>query len=146
MARIDPLAAEALHRSCDPALLPFDTTAELDDLEEIPGQERAVEAIHFSTEVELAGYNLFVLGPSGSGRHHAVREFLKQHARNRPVPPDICYVNNFEDPRKPVALSPPAGLGAALNGRKPRSTTFKSGPGTRTSASSRPRPGSRSRH
>jgi lon-related putative ATP-dependent protease len=114
MARIDPLAAEALHRSCDPALLPFDTTAELDDLEEIPGQERAVEAIHFSTEVELAGYNLFVLGPSGSGRHHAVREFLKQHARNRPVPPDICYVNNFEDPRKPVALSPPAGLGAAL--------------------------------
>ena len=114
MARIDPLAAEALHRPCDPALLPFETTAELDDLNEVPGQDRAVEAIHFSVEVELAGYNLFVLGPSGTGRHHVVREFLEQHARNRPVPPDICYVNNFDDPRKPVALSPPAGLGAAL--------------------------------
>ena len=70
MARIEPLSAEALHRSCEPSLLPFETTAELDDLDEIPGQERAVEAIHFSTEVELAGYNLFVLSGLAASRLH----------------------------------------------------------------------------
>jgi lon-related putative ATP-dependent protease len=114
MESIKPLPAEALYRPCDPGLLDFTTTAELELLEEIPGQDRAVEAIRFSTEIDLQGYNLFVLGPPGSGRHGFVRQFLDGRARERPVPPDLCYVNNFEDARKPEALLVPAGSGATL--------------------------------
>ena len=41
-APVSPLAAARLLPSCDPASLPFETTAELPDLEEIVGQDRAV--------------------------------------------------------------------------------------------------------
>ena len=68
---------------------PAPPTSELDDLDEIPGQERAVEAIHFSTEVELAGYNLFVLGPAGTGRHALVERQVSVRAAAEPVPAAI---------------------------------------------------------
>jgi lon-related putative ATP-dependent protease len=114
MESTKPLPAEALYRPCDPGLLSFETTADLPTLDEIPGQERAVEAIRFSTEIDLQGYNLFVLGPPGSGRHGFVRQFLEGHARHREAPPDLCYVNNFDDTRKPLALRVPAGTGATI--------------------------------
>jgi len=104
-----PLAPKALYRRCDPSQLSFDTTAELEELKEIPGQDRAIEAIHFATETGVDGHNVFVLGPPGSGRHVFVRKFLENKAADRPVPDDWCYVSNFEDPRKPIALALPPG-------------------------------------
>jgi len=81
---------------------------------EIPGQDRAVEAIHFATEIDVDGYNVFVLGPPGAGRHTFVRQFLKDKAAGRPVPSDWCYVYNFDDPRQPKALRLPPGVGKVL--------------------------------
>jgi len=109
-----PLPAEALVTRCDPASLGFKTTDELEALSEIPGQDRALEAIRFATEIDVDGHNIYVLGPPGTGRHLFVRRFLEQKASGRPVPQDWCYVYNFDDPRKPRALALPPGRSREL--------------------------------
>lgn len=109
-----PLAPAALYRSCDAATLGFDTTAELEDLSEIPGQDRASEAIHFATDIDVDGHNVYVLGSPGTGRHLFVRQILERKAATSPVPQDWCYVYNFDDPRKPRALALPPGRSKEL--------------------------------
>ena len=109
-----PLPAQLLYRRCDPAELAFETTAELKELKQIPGQDRAVEAMHFATEIGVDGHNVYVLGPPGSGRHTFVRQFLKNKAATRAIPQDWCYVSNFDDPRKPRALALPPGRSKKL--------------------------------
>jgi lon-related putative ATP-dependent protease len=109
-----PLPAEALFTHCDPARLGFKTTADLEALSEIPGQQRALEAIRFATEIDVDGHNIYVLGPPGTGRHLFVRQFLEHKASERPVPQDWCYVYNFDDPRQPHALALPPGRSREL--------------------------------
>ena len=109
-----PLSPNELYRHCDIGLFDFETTRDLEQLAETLGQERAVEAIHFSIGMATEGYNLFVLGPPGSGKHSVVRGILEQQAAKRPVPDDWCYVNNFSNPKNPQALRLPAGRGTEL--------------------------------
>ncbi|HET6789674.1 MAG TPA: ATP-binding protein, partial [Aquabacterium sp.] len=92
----------------------FQTTAELEDLTELIGQMRAVDAVHFGTGMRHEGYNIFVLGPSGMGKRTMVRQLLTQRARDEPDPPDWCYLHHFDQPHKPQALHLPAGRGAEL--------------------------------
>jgi len=108
------LPPQALYSHCDPAQLKFDSTEGFVGSIEIPGQQRAVEAIHFAMEMDLHGHNAFVLGPSGTGRHTFVRHYITERARQQPVPSDWCYVNNFSDPRQPRALALPPGTGKQL--------------------------------
>ena len=109
--RLEP---DQLYRRCDASRLPFKTTAELGVLEVIPGQERAIEAIRFGIGIRHAGYNLFALGPPGSGKHTAVRSFLERRATTESSPSAWCYVYNFEQAHKPRALELPAGRAAKL--------------------------------
>ncbi len=111
---IDPLPASALLRPCDPASLGFGTTAELEPIEGIVGQDRAVEAVDFAIRLSHPGYNLFALGPEGVGRSALVRGALERHAAGQPVPEDWAYVHNFVEPQKPRALRLPAGRGTLL--------------------------------
>ena len=104
-----PLPPQWLYRHCDPAGFDFQSTSELRELEDIPGQARATEAIEFATEIGVDGHNIYVLGPAGSGRHALVRRLLEKKAAERDIPFDWCYVSNFEDPRKPRALALPPG-------------------------------------
>ena len=106
-----PLAPEALRTTCDPESLPFQTTAELPDLTELVGQERALEAIRFGVGIRRQGFNLFLLGPSGTGKFGAVRDFLAKRASGEPTPNEWCYVNDFKNPRVPRALKVPPGRG-----------------------------------
>jgi len=108
------LMPEALCHRCDPNQFGFDNTAELADLTEIIGQERALEAVQFGTDIRKQGYNLFVLGSPGMGRHTFVQQFLTQKASAEETPPDWCYVNNFSQPHKPNALKLPSGKGVKL--------------------------------
>jgi lon-related putative ATP-dependent protease len=110
----DPLAPDALYRRCDPASLPFDTTEEVADLEQIIGQDRAIDALHFGAGMASAGFNLFVLGPNGIGKHTVVRRFLEERAASEATPPDWCYVHNFEEANHPHLLRLPAGTGKRL--------------------------------
>ncbi|MGM0594836.1 MAG: Lon protease family protein, partial [Pseudomonadota bacterium] len=88
---------------------------ELEDLTDIIGQERAVKAVHFGIGIRREGYNLYVMGPSGIGKHTMVSQFLEQKATDQVKPDDWCYVNNFDQPHKPQALQLPHGRGNALS-------------------------------
>ena len=111
---IAALEPELLFQPCNPADLNFASTADLPDLGDVFGQDRAAEAIRFGLEMKRPGYNLFVLGEHGGGRHWLVNRLLGETAAKAPTPDDWVYVNNFEEPRKPLALRLPAGRGALL--------------------------------
>lgn len=110
------LPADALIRRCDPAQIPFADTSKAEAIAELPGQDRAAAAIRFGLGTRHKGYNLYVLGPPGSGRHSAIREFLERQSAEEPVPSDWCYVGNFEDPRRPRELGLPPGTAVQLRG------------------------------
>lgn len=103
------LAPEQLRRATDPGLFSFASTEELEGLDHIVGQERAVRAIDFGVEIRSKGYNIYAVGPAGSGRTSTVREFLQRRAAKRPAPTDWCYVFNFDDPRSPARCDCPPG-------------------------------------
>ncbi|GAB4355910.1 MAG: ATP-binding protein [Kiloniellaceae bacterium] len=112
---IPPLPVEKLYARCDAARLGFETTAELEDLDEVIGQERALEAIRFAATIRQEGYNLFVLGTPGTGKHTTVGAILKEKAAKEAVPPDWVYLNNFTTPHQPKALRLPTGQGRELH-------------------------------
>jgi predicted ATP-dependent protease len=109
------LAADQLRRHVDPVALGFADTSELLG-ETLPwiGQARAEAAARFGLSLDQPDYNLFVLGEVGSGRTTLMRQVMAQEAARRPVPPDLCYLHNFETPERPRALRLPAGEGRLL--------------------------------
>jgi lon-related putative ATP-dependent protease len=114
------LRPEELRAACDPARLPFRTTAELPPLDGMIGQERAVSATAFGIGMRRAGYNLFVLGPTATGKATTMRRVIGRTAREEATPPDWCYVHNFADPYRPTALELPAGRGRELRAEMTR--------------------------
>jgi lon-related putative ATP-dependent protease len=110
----EPLPAALLRRRSTPEELPFRLSSELADAPAMIGQERAAEAVAFALRMRRKGYNVYALGPAGSGRHQLVEDLLHRSAATESTPPDWCYVNNFADPQKPHCLDLPAGQGAGL--------------------------------
>ncbi|MBS3784388.1 MAG: AAA family ATPase [Anaerolineae bacterium] len=109
--RLDPAK---LYHYTDPSQFGFETTDEVEDLTEVIGQPRAVEAMEFGMAIEEKGYNIYAMGPPGIGKQSLMRQFFEERARDEPAPSDWCYVNNFEDDHKPNAIELPAGLGVEL--------------------------------
>ena len=64
--------------------------------------------------IDRQGYNIFALGPSGTGKYTVIERFVEQRAAAEPPPDDWCYVNDFEQPSMPRALRLPAGMGKEL--------------------------------
>ena len=114
MPPFNPLPPAALFKTCDPSSLGFKTTDDLEDLGESLGQARAEEALEFGVAITCKGYNLFALGPTGTGKHTMVHRHLEQAASTARIPSDWCYVNNFKEAHRPRALELPAGRGHAL--------------------------------
>jgi lon-related putative ATP-dependent protease len=108
---IEALKAPQLYHRCDPEQFDFETTADVEDLDQVLGQPRVVEAIEFSMGMEDDGYNLFALGPAGVGKRGVLSRFFEERAESEPVAPDWCYVNNFEESNKPKAIELPPGKG-----------------------------------
>ncbi|UCG76119.1 MAG: AAA family ATPase [Gemmatimonadota bacterium] len=111
---VQPLDARSLWRSCDPEQFDFATTAQLEDIQEVVGQERATDAVRFGMGIRKPGFHIFALGPEEADMQRVVRRFLEERAAGEPVPPDICYVDNFEESHRPTALILPAGKGSEL--------------------------------
>jgi predicted ATP-dependent protease len=111
---VQPLPPEKLRRACRGSHLNFETTAELESNGSIIGQPRGTRAIEFGIGIEGEGYNIFVVGESGTGRSTAIQRFLQEQATQQPAPPDWVYVYNFDAPHRPRAIALPAGRGAML--------------------------------
>lgn len=112
-----PLRAEQLYRATDLSRLKFVTTAELEPIDGMVGQARALEAIRFGTQVGKTGFNLFVIGPNGARMQNAVKTLLAEDARGKPSPSDWVYVNNFIDAERPIAIELPSGRAACSTTR-----------------------------
>ena len=107
----EPLSLSDLFHPCGDDDIAADSSLEVERVEGVIGQERAISALEFAMAMDLDGHNVFVLGPSGTGRHEFVQQMLLRVAHGRETPSDWCYVNNFEDSHCPPALELPAGMG-----------------------------------
>ena len=106
---VKPLPVSKLRRTCAPRSLKFKTTDDLPLVDDIIGQPRAVRAIDFGLDVRGPGFNVFLMGPGGTGRMTTAERFLKDHAAQQPTPNDWVYVHNFKAPLRPRAMALPAG-------------------------------------
>jgi lon-related putative ATP-dependent protease len=106
-AREVPL--ELLTTSTDPDSLGFETTEELGAPTNTIGQDRAISALELGLGIDTPGYNVYVAGPTGTGRNTVVDLHLREIAIYKPVPPDWGYVHNFTNPAEPLCISLPCG-------------------------------------
>lgn len=109
-----PLPPEQLYAVCDPSTLGFSSTDELPELDSALIHPRAVGAMHLGLDIPHEGYNLFVLGETGSGRHAIIHQLLEAERRHGTPPADWCYVNDFSHTTRPKLLRLPGGRGARL--------------------------------
>ena len=109
--KVKALQPSQLYHHCDPSLFSFKTTEELENVTEVFGQKRALDAVNFGTGIQEEGYNLFVMGPPGMGKRTTVHRLLEPLAASQATPNDYCYVNNFTHSHQPRALCLPAGTG-----------------------------------
>jgi len=111
MRKVKELKHTQVYRSCDLRSLKFKTTEDLTPCRDYIGQKRAVEAINFGLGMEFRGYNLYLAGPPGVGKTTTIETILSSVAKDKPSPPDWCYVFNFQDPNEPKAIELPKGKG-----------------------------------
>ncbi len=108
------LLPDSLYQHCSNEQLNFKSTSELTSLSTIIGQSRALDSVDFGVNIEGNGYNLFVMGDTGSGKYTLVKRFLDEHVQLRPHGKDWGYLHNFTDSQKPWFLELPTGLGTQL--------------------------------
>lgn len=109
-----PLTAADLYHPCNLSGLDFVDTSELEPLPPGLGQERALEAIDLGINLPHRGYNLYLMGSAGLGKHALIEGVLAQRRRESPAPDDWCYVADFNNPQRPNALRLPPGRGRHL--------------------------------
>lgn len=100
---------------CPTDIFNFKSTEEVNTLQEIVGQPRAIESIKIGAKVAAKGFNIFVTGLAGTGRLTTVKSILEQVEGYSNTFYDYCYVNNFIDPDKPILIRLPQGEGKKLS-------------------------------
>ncbi|MFC1982539.1 AAA family ATPase [Chloroflexota bacterium] len=108
------LSAKQARKRCDPAAFDCNSTEELEPIGTIIGQDRALSALRFGLNITTPGFNIFVSGPTGTGRTTAIKSFLDSLAAQKETPSDWSYVYNFKDSYCPRVLKTPAGTGRYL--------------------------------
>lgn len=88
------------------------STKRIKPLNNFLGQDRARASVEAGIALPYSGYNIFAVGTAGLGKRTMVKRLLEQHAKDMPTPSDWVYVNNFKQPRQPIALELPAGQAA----------------------------------
>jgi lon-related putative ATP-dependent protease len=107
---MNKLSADQLYRSCSPEDFHFTTTNELEPLEQqMIGQDRALASANFGIHMERDGYNIYALGPEETDKRNLLERLITREAQKEATPSDWCYVCNFKDEQKPIALQLPSG-------------------------------------
>jgi len=103
---VRPLTAGQLYRPSDLSGLTFSTTAELQPVDGLVGQARAVEAIRFGTQVGKTGFNLFVIGPNGARMQDAVKAMLAAEPAENPHLPtgSMSIISPIRTSRSPSSF------------------------------------------
>ena len=111
MREKNELSYRNLKMVCNQNMFKFETTEELEPINDGIGQERGIKALEFGVNVNIKGYNLYLEGPSGVGKTMYTKNYLDKIALKKKVPNDWCYIYNFQNPNEPIAVSLPAGQG-----------------------------------
>jgi predicted ATP-dependent protease len=111
---------DKLRWECDPKIFKFKCTKDLAPLREFVGQKRATRAVEFGINMANAGYNIYVAGPTGTGKTSMVKTYIErvikdQEARGETSHlDDWCYLYNFKEPDSPQIINLPQGKGKAF--------------------------------
>ncbi len=109
MGQTFKILAKDLKKNYSASLFDFKDTSELEPIDSIIGQKRAIEAIDFGLNMKGSDYNIFVTGLEGTGKSTIVKKLLIEHAKSQETSQDLCLVNNFEDAYCPTVIEMPAG-------------------------------------
>jgi len=105
------LKPEEVDFALDAAGLGFESTAELEPLDEILGQPRAMKALDLGLGVRHPTYNIYVAGLNGTGKMETIRRVLTERVADGEAPSDWVYIHNFDESDRPIAVDLPAGSG-----------------------------------
>ena len=111
MKEKNELSYRDLKMVCNQNMFKFETTKDLEPINDGIGQERGIKALEFGINVDIKGYNIYLEGPSGVGKTMYTKNYLDSIAPKKKVPNDWCYIYNFQNPNEPIAVSLPAGQG-----------------------------------
>lgn len=116
MNTITPLPSRRLCACLSADRIPWETSDAIPRTghRRVAPQPRALKALELALHIHTAGYNVYLSGDSNLGRTYMLKEFLAPRVRKAPTPPDLLYVNNFEDSDRPLLLSVPAGQGKKM--------------------------------
>ena len=103
------LKPQDLRWKCDPDVFEFASTSDIEPIEGILGQQRALKALKLGVELKAPGYNIYIAGLSGSGKATSVKQMLEAIGSTCPEIFDYAYVNNFHDTDRPTLLTFPKG-------------------------------------
>ncbi len=100
---VKELDSADLRRVCDPAAFHFETTDDLEPLDRIIGQERAIEALKLGLGIQDAKnrYNIYVAGDPGTGKMSAVEHFLSRLSQDSPQAPGPLLRPQLRQPVQP---------------------------------------------
>ena len=113
MFNLDNFKLDASQLKCTCSLddINFNSTEDIEPVRDIIGQERAVQAIDFGLKMKQKGYNIYVAGYSGTGRHSYTNTLINKIKKNNTNIKDWAYVYNFNNQNEPIALSFKCGEG-----------------------------------
>jgi len=94
--------------------LPFKNTSEIEEDLKPFGQHRAIEALNFGLSVKNKAFNIYVTGPTGTGKTSIIKKVLKSYVENKEPSEDIVFLNCFTDPSKPISIVMDKGQGKEL--------------------------------
>ena len=73
-----------------------------------------MRALDIGLKIDTRGFNIFAVGEPGAGKTSTLERILAERAATDPVPEDLCYVHNFQEPEHPRPILLPAGKGREL--------------------------------
>lgn len=107
-----PLPVHKLSARLDPQRIPYaDSSAIPLSGRGLGQQPRAGDAFALGLAIPGGEHHIFLAGEPELGRTYFVRRLLASPSAKRPTPPDLLYLNNFEDQDRPLLAAVPAGVG-----------------------------------